>query len=71
MALEGTDNLAATWEPQLLVKFSSIVKAKDMMGLFGQEFFGFSEESEMGIAYEDVFEVGDDVWLSLDQCGTW
>lgn len=49
MSLEGSDNLAATWEPQLLVKFSGIVEAEDMMGLFGEEFFGFREESEMGI----------------------
>lgn len=49
MFLEGFDYLAATWKPKLLVKFSGIVKGKDMMGLFGEELFGFVEESEMGV----------------------
>lgn len=71
MSLEGSDNLSSTWEPQLLVEFSGIVKGKYMMGLFGEEFFRFSEKSKMGITKKNVFEIGIDVWLSLNQFGTW
>lgn len=66
MSFEGSGNLSSTGEPKLLVKFSGIIKAEDMMGLFREEFFGFSEKSEMGVTRKNVFEMGIDVWLSLN-----
>lgn len=58
-------------EAQALVKFSSLVEEEDLLGLFGKIFFGFCQESEVGIAVEDVFEVGDEVWFGLNKFGSW
>lgn len=61
VAEDGFQNLAAAGEAELLVEFSGVIEAEDLEGLFGEEFFGFSEESEVGISEEEVFKVGYDV----------
>lgn len=53
------------------MKFSGLGEKEDLLTLFGKEFLGFCQESEVGIAVEDVFEVRNEVWLSLDKFCSW
>lgn len=41
-----------------------------MLRLFGEVFLGSGEESVMGISVEDVFEVGNEIGLGLNQFGS-
>ena len=50
--------------------FAGVVKAEDLLGLFGKKFFGFRKESEGGIAVEDEFKVGDFVGVGRNGSGS-
>lgn len=52
------------------MEFSGVVEAEDLLGLFGEIFFGFREESKMGISVEDDFKVGNEIWLGLNRFGS-
>lgn len=71
MPEDGLENFPAAGEAKLLVEFSGVIEAEDFVGLFGEKFFGLSEESEVRISEEDVFEVGNDAWLGLNECSSW
>lgn len=48
------------------MELAGTVKGEDLVGLFGEECFGFGEEMEMGVAVEDLFKVGNEVGFVLD-----
>ena len=66
MAGNGSDDFATAGETKFAKEFAGVVKEEDLFALFGEEFFGFREESEGGIAVEDGFEVGDFVGVGCD-----
>lgn len=69
MPLEGSGDFAAAREAELAVELAGVVEAEDAVGLLGDVFFGFGEESEVGVASDDAFQVGDEVGLGLDELG--
>lgn len=69
MSLEILDDFAAAGEAQLLVKFTGFVEEKYLLGLLGEESFGLSDKSEVGITMKDVFELGNEIGLSLNEGG--
>lgn len=66
MALDGAENLTTTREAELTMELAGEVKGEDLVGLFEEEGFGFGEETELGVAIEDLFKVGDELGLVLD-----
>lgn len=52
------------------MEFSGVVEAEDLLGLFGEIFFGFREESEVGVSMEDAFKLGNEIWLGLNRFGS-
>lgn len=71
VALDGLEDFAAAGEAERLVEFAGVVEAEDLLGLFGEVFFRFGEESVMGVSEEDGFQVGKEVWFGLDQFCSW
>ncbi|KAK4424574.1 hypothetical protein Salat_1650900 [Sesamum alatum] len=68
VAEDGLQNFPAAGEAKLLVEFPGVIEAEDLVGLFGEEFFALSEESEVRISEENVFEVGNDRNESGGRC---
>lgn len=52
------------------MEFSGVVEEEDLLALFGEEFLGFGEESEMSVAVEDVLQVADEIGLGLNRFGS-
>lgn len=71
VALDGAKDFPATGKAELSVELAGVVEAKDMVGLLGEEFFGSGEEPEVGIAFYNVFKVGDEVGFMLNKLGSW
>lgn len=67
VALEGSGDFPAAREAEFSVELAGVVEAEDAVGLLGEEVSGFCEEPEVGIALDDVLEVGDEVGLGLDE----
>lgn len=71
VALNGAEHFPATGEAEFPVEFSGLVEKEDVLGLFGEEFFGFCEESKAGVALDNVFEFGDPGVFVLDGLCSW
>lgn len=66
MALDGAEDLTTTREAELPVELAGEVEGEDLVGLFGEEGFGFGKKMELGVAFEDLFKMGDELGLVLD-----
>lgn len=62
-------DFTAAGESEFPIEFPGVVEAEDLFGLFGYEFFGFGEESVLGITGEEGFEMGDFVGVGCDGSG--
>lgn len=67
--LDEAGDLAAPGEAELPVELASVVEAKDMFGLLGEEVLGLCNESKEGVALDDVLEVRNAIGLRLNQLG--
>lgn len=67
--LDEAGDLAAPGEAELAVELAGFVEAEDMFGLLGEEVLGLGNESEGGVALDDVLEVRNAIGLRLDQFG--
>lgn len=71
VALEKFKNFPPAGKPEFPIQFTGFIETEDLVGLFGEVVFGFEEESEVGVAFKDVFEVLDAFGVGLDVFGPW
>lgn len=69
VAGNGSGYFSAAGESEFAVEFASVVEGENLFGLFREEFFGFREESEGGVAVEEGLELGDFVGVGRDGSG--
>jgi hypothetical protein len=63
VALDGAGDLAAAREAELAVELAGVVEAEDVFGLLGEKVLGLGDESQEGIALDDVLKVRNAIGL--------
>ena len=70
MAEDRAGDFAAAREAELAVELAGVVEAEHVLRLGGEVLFGFGDEFEGGVAFDDSLEGRDEVGLGLDELGS-